>query len=596
MQETHRSTWKLCVKLEVCLHFCLIHTCVHVLTAAACFTGAHYWNRGYYTPHVRGLAPPGMLFVLSCKICSRFTWFALNQATLDRGPGYATCAPTNDNCWGSGSAGELDFLETGFWEPAFYNNSQPDGSPNTNRNNSRLYVTSYNGAGRCFPVNKGNANVDDRFIAAKAAGGACSSNYFVDDGQPHMYAAVVDRRGSTVYRDPVWKGLNQTHAATLLEASAPEPPEVLAPPCHVGAESCALNNPSCLFQEPFPQRLGAGRVNYSVEQLPCSVSEEPPANEWGFRPCNASSVAATHARGYDDASRIAEARRGVAEAVIADDSGLIGSASATSFASGEGTDMGLRRSLQAAQTYCCNHSASASNGNSSCYAFPHPGKLCFDPVCDKAKDAVTCQKTNNTAGIPCIPQFPAAPGYPECGSGSSSLIACEQQCGAKQPPGPPVPPTPPPPPAPPVYCCNCTESACVEARASGARFCTAGSGGSCNPHPPGKLCPDFSCAKGEHSQANCSKIKGCQWQGDANQSLGEVKCGAGSMALEACTARCSPPPKPACTPKNNWWDLFEDTGQHMVEEAGCDTEACVYPRPPGNDRCQPYPFFCCDSA
>jgi hypothetical protein len=94
----------------------------------------------------------------------------------------------------------------------------------------------------------------------------------------------------------------------------------------------------------------------------------------------------------------------------------------------------------------------------------------------------------------------------------------------------------------------------------------------------------------------CCFLAGCQWQEGANQSLGEVKCGAGSMGLEACTERCSPPPKPACTAKNNWWDLFEDTGQHIVEEAGCDTDACVYPRPPGNDRCQPYPFFCCDSA
>lgn len=190
-----------------------------------------------------------------------------------------------------------------------------------------------------------------------------------------------------VYRDPVWHGLNQTHAAAVLESSAPEPPEVLSPPCHVGAKSCALNNPSCLFQEPFPPRLGAGRKNYSVEQLPCSASEEPPAYEWGFRPCNASSVAATYAREYNDASKVADARRGVVEAAAADDSEPLGSA--TSFASGDGAELGLRRSLQAAQTYCCNHSASALAKNNSCYAFPHPGKLCFDPACDKAKDLAT---------------------------------------------------------------------------------------------------------------------------------------------------------------------------------------------------------------
>lgn len=512
---------------------------MHLLTFCVTYglAGAHYWNRGYYTPHVQGLTPPGMMFVLSCKVCSRFTWFALNQATLDRGPGNPTCAPTYDNCWGSGSAGELDFLETGFWEPAFYNNTQPDGSPNTNRNNSRLYVTSYNGAGRCFPVNKGNANTNDMFIAAKAAGGACSSNYFVDDAKPHLYAAVVDRRGSTVYRDPVWAGLNRTHAAAILEASAPEPPEVLTPPCHVGAASCALNNPSCLFQEPFPQRIGSGQVNYSAEQLPCSVSEEPPANEWGFKPCNASSsgaMAVTHAVGSSGVVDSAVARRGVVEEAsraVWHDTELLDGSTISASPLGAGEDDGLRRVLQAAATYCCNHSGggnrtssstaalnhahahahSSLSGNGSCYVYPHPGKLCFDPVCDKAKDLATCQKTNDTFGAPCIPQFPASPGYPECGSGSSSLLACTQQCQGKEPPGPPgpAPPAPPPPPpAPPVYCCNCTETACVEARASGARFCTAGSGGGCNPHPPGKLCPDFSCSKGEDNRANCSKIKG----------------------------------------------------------------------------------------
>ena len=118
----------------------------------------------------------------------------------------------------------------------------------------------------------------------------------------------------------------------------------------------------------------------------------------------------------------------------------------------------------------------------------------------------------------------------------------------------------------------------------------------CVAHPAGKLCPDFTCAKGEANETLCATIKGCQWQADANTTLGEVKCGAGSMGKSACEERCSPPPKPACTASSNWWDLFEDTGQHMVEEAGCDTEACVYPLSPGNDRCQPYPFFCCDTA
>lgn len=107
--------------------------------------GAAMWNRGAYMPGVLGLAPPGMLFVISCKVCSGFAWFVLNQGTLDRGPDNSTCTSgnTSDNCWTSASAGELDLLETGFWDPAFYNTSNPyTGKPNPNRNNSRLYLTS----------------------------------------------------------------------------------------------------------------------------------------------------------------------------------------------------------------------------------------------------------------------------------------------------------------------------------------------------------------------------------------------------------------------------------------------------------------------
>jgi hypothetical protein len=40
----------------------------------------------------------------------------LNQLTLDRGPAVSLpqeeCAVSNSNCWASGNAGEMDFLET----------------------------------------------------------------------------------------------------------------------------------------------------------------------------------------------------------------------------------------------------------------------------------------------------------------------------------------------------------------------------------------------------------------------------------------------------------------------------------------------------
>ena len=210
--------------------------------------GAEMWNRGVYIPGVAGLGPPGMMFVISCEYCREFSWYMLNQATLDRGPSAATCqqdlSKQEDNCWASGSAGEIDFLETAFWDPALYNTSQPDGTPNPNRNNSRLVVTSYNGAGRCFPSFSG-VTPHGSLQPPRDSGGMCSNDYFVEDGKAHMYAAVVDRRGATVYRDPDWPGLTKHTASMVLVSGAPHKPDQLRPPCNVGG-SCAINTPSCL--------------------------------------------------------------------------------------------------------------------------------------------------------------------------------------------------------------------------------------------------------------------------------------------------------------------------------------------------------------
>ena len=89
--------------------------------------------------------------------------------------------------------------------------------------------------------------------------------------------------------------------------------------------------------------------------------------------------------------------------------------------------------------YCCNVTADIST---RCSAFPHPGKLCFDASCDKAKNMATCQKTNSTYGQPCIPQFPASAGFPECGTGSNSLPGCTGICMAPPPPAAPLPACP----------------------------------------------------------------------------------------------------------------------------------------------------------
>ena len=86
-----------------------------------------------------------------------------------------------------------------FWTPTATRPHQPVWTQN--RNNSRFFVTSYNGAGRCFPTYSGSTQPGS-LIPPRDSGGMCSNNYFVDDGLPHLYAAVVDRRGATVYRDP----------------------------------------------------------------------------------------------------------------------------------------------------------------------------------------------------------------------------------------------------------------------------------------------------------------------------------------------------------------------------------------------------------
>ena len=80
--------------------------------------GSVFWSAGYYPAGVRGVGPPGAMFVLSTEVFWGATWYMLNQLTLDRGPASSRpsddCEITNDNCWASGNAGEMDFLETGW--------------------------------------------------------------------------------------------------------------------------------------------------------------------------------------------------------------------------------------------------------------------------------------------------------------------------------------------------------------------------------------------------------------------------------------------------------------------------------------------------
>ena len=107
--------------------------------------GSAFWSAGYYPAGAKGVGGDGgALFVLSTEHFWGGTWYMLNQLTIDRGPASAypeeRCAVTNDNCWASGNAGEMDFLETG-WnlrdisdDPAF----------------RRSFSTQFNQIGRCF--------------------------------------------------------------------------------------------------------------------------------------------------------------------------------------------------------------------------------------------------------------------------------------------------------------------------------------------------------------------------------------------------------------------------------------------------------------
>ena len=167
-----------------------------------------------------------------------FRRYMLNQLTLDRGPASAIpaeqCAGgNNDNCWASGNAGEMDFLETG-WnlrnisdDPLF----------------RRSFSTQFNQIGRCF-----NGGVN--------GGGFTSSNWLEtsppplhgDAAEPIVYVAVVDSVGNWVYRIPadeaaaIWPGIARKTSEARLPAHPARTPEAMNP-CSGGY--CAVFTSNC---------------------------------------------------------------------------------------------------------------------------------------------------------------------------------------------------------------------------------------------------------------------------------------------------------------------------------------------------------------
>ena len=207
--------------------------------------GAADWSWGYYPAGVRGAGPPGMLFVLSVESVWNIAWYMLNQVTLDKGPviGYqpnSECKYGNSNCWASGNSGEIDFLEA----PWTVNEGAADGY-------RRLYATQFNQVGRSFIGDGGSTcNADGGWF-----GDVTSNNYFLGTVQgkrmPYVFAAVVDRIGTFIYRipgadsDKYWPGLSRKTAACTLGARPYYRPTNNGPPCDDSNPYCALFLPNC---------------------------------------------------------------------------------------------------------------------------------------------------------------------------------------------------------------------------------------------------------------------------------------------------------------------------------------------------------------
>lgn len=210
--------------------------------------GSVFWSLGYYPAGVRGVGGRGgVMFVLSTEDWFWGTWYMLNTLTLERGPGVgyprAGCSVTNDNCWASGNAGEMDFLEAGWNNPQM---AAEDFRPS--------FATQNNQVGRCF---QGGVN----------GGGFGSSNYLLTEAsplkgspaEPIVYVAVVDSVGNFVYRIPaaqvgsIWPGLGRTTAAASLPAAPTRAPGSVNPGTTDFAATFASNCQARTYEDALAQ-------------------------------------------------------------------------------------------------------------------------------------------------------------------------------------------------------------------------------------------------------------------------------------------------------------------------------------------------------
>ena len=207
--------------------------------------GAAAWSWGYYPAGVRGVGPPGMMFVLSVERVWNIAWYMLNQGTLDKGPAIAYpnsgCRHGNNNCWAAGNAGEIDFLEAA-WT---VNAGKTDGY-------RRLYATQWNQVGRSFVGDMGESGHAD---GGWFSNSQTTNNYFLgtkpNQTNPFVFVAVVDSVGTFIYRipsgqsDKIWPGLSRKTAACTLPARPTERPPNNGPPCDDNNPYCALFLPNC---------------------------------------------------------------------------------------------------------------------------------------------------------------------------------------------------------------------------------------------------------------------------------------------------------------------------------------------------------------
>ena len=209
------------------------------------------------------------------------TWYMLNQIELDRGPANSypddQCEVSNSNCWAAGNAGEMDFLETPWNNPAAALND-------TFR---RSFSTQWNQIGR-------------KFNGGHNGGGFGSPNYLLTAPQgavgatPIVYVAVVDSVGNYVYRLPadqaetIWPGIGHKTINATLQAAPSRRPSMVNPCrgdpnedfCYVFTSNCQVNGVELGYD--------VGRLSFLFDDWCCKICNVT-TNSWTNAICLVSS-------------------------------------------------------------------------------------------------------------------------------------------------------------------------------------------------------------------------------------------------------------------------------------------------------------------